>query len=559
MASPALLNQVYVEIDGQSQVELLNDLVALTVESSLHLPDSATLVVHDQRLHWIDFAGLEPGKTLKIKAKAGGGAEHVLFDGEIVGLEPAFVAAAQRLVIRAYDRLHRLSRGRKVRSFVNVTDSDVGKKLAGEAGLTFKGTQGPVHKYLFQNNETNLEFLRRRAAALGYVVYVDGKNLHFCEPKSDSPEIELKWAETLTEFHPCLTTVDQVSEAMVRGWDPSKKQEIVGRAQTTKGGPEVGESRSGGALAKAAFGAEASDLGAHTPVRSQEVADAMAKGLAGQHASRFIEADAVCAGHPQMVAGSPVKISSLGTRFSGKYLVTGCRHEYGEDKGFVTHFTVSGQNPSSLLSLLAPQAPPPTNRGLVVGIVTDNNDPDSLGRVKVKYPWLAPDQASDWARVVSVGGGADRGISFLPEVNDEVLVGFEQGDIHYPYIIGGLWSGEDKPAITANDAVSSGKVQKRMIRTRVGHKITFDDTDGAGGIEILDKNQNSIKIDTGSDTLKIKVKGKVTIEAQSDVTIETKAKCNLTATGSVEIKGMSAKLDGGGGTVTVKGTMVNIN
>ena len=98
-----------------------------------------------------------------------------------------------------------------------------------------------------------------------------------------------------------------------------------------------------------------------------------------------------------------------------------------------------------------------------------------------------------------------------------------------------------------------------MIRTRVGHKITFDDNDGAGGIEILDKNQNSIKIDTGSDTLKIKVKGKVTIEAQSDVTIETKAKCNLTATGSVEIKGMSAKLDGGGGTVTVKGTMVNIN
>lgn len=558
MASPALLNHVYIEIDGQPQDELVGDLVALTVESSLHLPDSATLVLHDSRLHWIDQQTLEPGKSLKIKANTDG-KEHPLFDGEIVGLEPAFVQDAVRLVVRAYDRLHRLSRGRKVRSFVNVTDGDVAKKLAGEAGLSFKGKAGPVHKYLFQNNETNLEFLRARAAALGFVVYVDGKTLHFTEPKSDSAAVELQWAATLTEFHPCLTTVDQVTGTMVRGWDPEKKQEIVGRAQTTEGGPDVGVGKPGGSLAEQAFGGNASDLGAHVPVRDQETADKMAKALAGKHASRFIEADAVCAGNPQILAGSPVKMTSLGTRFSGTYLVTSCRHEYGEDKDFKTHFSVSGQNPSTLLSLLAPQAPPVTNRGLVVGIITDNKDPDGLGRVKVKYPWLAPDQASDWARVLSVGGGSDRGISFLPEVNDEVLVGFEQGDIHYPYILGGLWNGNDKPADDAKNAVSGGKVQKRGIRTRVGHQIMFDDTDGGGGIEIVDKNKNSIKIDTGSDTLKIKVKGDVTIDADGACKVTAKGAVQITATQAVEIKGMGAKLNGGGGMVEIKGSMVNLN
>ncbi len=556
MGSPALLNHVHLEIDGQLHDELVVDLVALTVESSLHLPDSATLVLHDSRLHWIDQQVLEPGKSLKIKANTDG-KDHLVFDGEIVGLEPAFGLDAVRLVVRAFDRLHRLSRGRKVRSFVNVTDADVAKKLAGEAGLGFNGKAGPVHKYLFQNNETNLEFLRKRAAALGFVVYVDGKTLHFTEPKADGPSVDLQWPATLTEFHPCLTTVDQVTGTIVRGWDPEKKQEVVGRAKTNEGGPEVGV-KPGGSLAEQAFGGNATNQGAHIPVRDQASADALAKALAGEHASRFIEAEAVCAGNPQILAGSPVKISSLGTRFSGTYLVTSCRHEYGEDKSFKTHFSVSGQNPSTLLSLLASTSPP-THTGLAIAIVTDNNDPQSLGRVKVKFPWLASDQASFWSRVVSIGAGADRGISFLPEIEDEVLVGFEQGDIHQPYILGGLWNGVDKQPKDAKDAVSGSKVQKRVIQTRVGHKLLFDDTDGGGGIEIVDKNGNSIKLDTGSDKLTITVKGDATIDAKGNVDVKAGGKCNIAATGAVEVKGMSAKLDGGGGTVTVKGTMVNLN
>ena len=87
--------------------------------------------------------------------------------------------------------------------------------------------------------------------------------------------------------------------------------------------------------------------------------------------------------------------------------------------------------------------------GMMTGLITNNKDPEKYGRVKVKFPWLSEEDESDWLRVVVPGGGNNRGLLFLPEVNDEVLVGFEQGDINRPYVLGGLWNGQDTPPESA--------------------------------------------------------------------------------------------------------------
>jgi uncharacterized protein involved in type VI secretion and phage assembly len=120
----------------------------------------------------------------------------------------------------------------------------------------------------------------------------------------------------------------------------------------------------------------------------------------------------------------------------------------------------------------------------VVGIVTDLQDPEGQGRVKVKYPWFSEDHASFWARIAIVGGGSGRGVQFLPEVNDEVLIGFEMGDMHHPFILGGLWNGKDAPPKKTGEVVNGGKVQERLIKSRTGHLIILDDKDGAGGITV---------------------------------------------------------------------------
>lgn len=152
--------------------------------------------------------------------------------------------------------------------------------------------------------------------------------------------------------------------------------------------------------------------------------------------------------------------------------------------------------------------------GVTVGIVTNSKDPDGLGRVKVKFPWLSGEEESYWARVLTPMAGKDRGIYFLPEVDDEVLVAFEQGNMAFPYILGSLWNGKDKPPIKNDD----GKNNQRVIKSRSGHMIVLDDTEGKEQIIIQDKTgKNQIVINSKDNKMDIKVEKDLTIEAKGKI------------------------------------------
>lgn len=193
--------------------------------------------------------------------------------------------------------------------------------------------------------------------------------------------------------------------------------------------------------------------------------------------------------------------------------------------------------------------------GVVVGVITNNSDPEGMERVRVRFPWLNADDESNWARVVSPMAGHDRGFYYLPEVGDEVLVAFEHGAIDFPYVLGALWNGKDKPP----ESNSNGENNLRTIKSRSGHIIRFDDTDGDEKIEILDKNRNKIVIDSSSDTL--------TIESRSDLTIRSSTgKLKLSGVG-VEITSLAdVKVEANrtmdvkaAATLSIRGAMVNIN
>ncbi len=547
-----LISQFYTKIAGaDASAEFMNDLVSITVETSLHLPDVATLVLHDPRLTWVDDDRLAPGKTIEIAAKAGAG-EQPLFEGEIVEIEPDFGPGTHQLTVRAFDRLHRLARGRHVRSFLNVSDGDLVRKIAQEVGLQAQvGPTSQIHPYVLQHAETNLEFLRARAALLGYLLFVRGKTLH-CEPPSTAgTPLEAEWGVTLSAFRPRLTTVQQVNGVTVRGWNPDEREEIVGQARRGRGAPQVGEARDGGEVARVAFGLDAQDLITNRTVRSQAAADQLAQAVADRIAGHFIEAEGTCGGNPALRAGGSLRLSAVGNRFGGTYFVTAATHLYNGHGGYSTQFSVSGHQPATLLDALqAPREAAPATSGLLIGVVTDNQDPQNQGRIKVLFPSLSHDHGSSWARVVAPGAGRKRGLAFLPEVNDEVLVGFEQGDLDHPYILGGLWNALDELPGKVDPPESSG-VKKRVICSRAGHTIVFDDTEGAGGITIEDAKGNTITIDNGS--------GAITIEAVNNATIKAGGNLTLEAQGQVEIKGTGVKIDGGAATVDIKGSIINLN
>ena len=540
-----LLSQFYIKIDGvEATADLMRALVNATVESSLHLPDAATLTMHDPGAVWIDHAGFAPGKTLQISSKVGS-TEHKLFDGEIVELESDLFPGDRRVIVRAFDRLHRLARGRHVRSFVNATDGDMVRQLAQEVGLTSKvGPAKTVHPYVLQDNTTNLDFLRERAAMLGYLLYVEGNTLHCEEHGAHTATVVLAFNKDLSEFHLRQTTVDQVDSVSTSGWDPKTKESVHGKAERANGSPQIGITEPGGEIASKAYGFKSDVLVADRPIRDQTVADKLAQGTLDRRAGRFIEAEGVAHGNPELLAGVLVEIKEIGTTFSGKYFVTGATHTYGGDLGYVTRFTVSGFQPATLLSTLGPERDGGLSQsrvGLVIGVVTDNKDPDGLCRVKVKFPWLSDKHASDWARLVTPGGGQQRGMQFLPEVNDEVLVGFEQGNINFPYVLGGLWNGKDAPPIKSTDSkvLDGGKVNQRIIRSRSGHMITLDDSDNAPYIEIVDKTgKNTIKLDSKDNKLTIHVEGDMLLEAVKDISIKGK-NITIEATDALKLKGKS--------------------
>jgi uncharacterized protein involved in type VI secretion and phage assembly len=137
--------------------------------------------------------------------------------------------------------------------------------------------------------------------------------------------------------------------------------------------------------------------------------------------------------------------------------------------------------------------------GAVIGIVSNVADPDSLGRVKVKYPWLKDDSESPWARVVSFMAGDSRGAVFRPDTGDEVLVLFDHGDMRFPYIAGALWNGKDAmPTERGKDSDNA----IRLIKSKSGHQILVDDTSGSEKVTVKDKAGNFIELSSNGIVIK---------------------------------------------------------
>lgn len=193
-------------------------------------------------------------------------------------------------------------------------------------------------------------------------------------------------------------------------------------------------------------------------------------------------------------------------------------------------------------------------KGMAIALVTQNKDPDNLCRVKVSFPWHEKSTESYWARLASPMAGDDRGLVLIPEVGDEVLVGFEREDIRFPIILGALWGGKDKPPQSNGD----GKNDKRIFQSRKKHYLLFDDgsqgvvalahqkgrkvTFSDDGIVLEDGQGNSVKIDSNA--------GSITIEAAKDLKFKATT-IALEASGTLDLKAT--------GTLTVRGATVNIN
>jgi uncharacterized protein involved in type VI secretion and phage assembly len=195
--------------------------------------------------------------------------------------------------------------------------------------------------------------------------------------------------------------------------------------------------------------------------------------------------------------------------------------------------------------------------GVVVGVVTGHaKDPDGLGRVKVRFPWLTDRDESFWARVAAPMAGNDRGAYFLPEIDDEVLVMFAHGDVRFPYVIGSLWNGKDKPPASNAD----GENNLRMIKSRSGHVIKLDDTKDSETVEIIDKTgKNRVVIDTKTNSITITADKDIVLAAPNGEIRLTAKTIAIGSSESGEVTAGTTMTVQAEADLTVLGKTVNIN
>ncbi|MGY3340739.1 uncharacterized protein involved in type VI secretion and phage assembly [Streptomyces filamentosus] len=590
MAAPGVASALVVEVGGSPlPARLMNTLVEGYVDDSRTLPDLFLLRFRDPDRTLLAQGGIEVGAEIALLARSGGGTEpRPLLDGVVTALELELDESGTYTVVRGLDETYKLLRGARVAGYQNMTLSDIVAQVARRAGLK-PGTvdvAGPVLDHVAQANVSDWEFVRGLAEEAGAQAYVRDGALHVVKPaeaggapdasaRADRDPLVLERGANLLRCRASVSAAEQVSEVEVRGWDVRGKRALVGRAPA-------------GASATLALGVTAAQVTApfgearHVVTDggygTQERVDRAAKALAERIAGSFAELEAVIRGNPEVRAGTPVALNAVGAPFEGRYTVTSSRHVFDALRGYETWLTVSGQQERSLYGLTG--GGPAADRrpgGLVNATVTDTQDPEGSGRVKVAFPWLSDEYASDWARTAQAAGTGG-GEPYIPEVGDEVVVGFELGRLDRPYVLGGLYNGQDRPSGGGAVDPTSGAVDRRAFASKGGHRLELlDAAGGAQGVRLrtgdgkltIDLDQAGTAVTIGSDgAVRITAKEKVSITASGGVSVDAER-------GALELSGDSVsvtarqgvRVDGGqgevrlatGGTVDVRGATVTVD
>jgi len=340
----AELPDLSVRVNGSSLPAAAQaDLRSVTVQEDLQALSMFTLELHNWddellQVSWSDSPLFAVGNEVEIWLGYVGDLHKVML-AEITSLEPAFTAGqTPLLMVRGYDHRHRLARGRKTRTFVQMKDSAIASQIAREAGLRAQVDDTKLtQRYVIQSNQSDWAFLQRRAGLLGYEIFVREKVLYFRWPKSAAqPADKLSLGADITEFSPRLSSLAQASDVAVRGWDVKEKKAVNG---TARAAPALGGPPSGPATVRRAFGA-ASMVVVGQPAHTLGEASPIAQGWFNTMALSYVEGNAVAHGRPRLQAGTVVDISGAGQTFSGSYYVTSVTHTMTSEHGYQTSFTV---------------------------------------------------------------------------------------------------------------------------------------------------------------------------------------------------------------------------
>jgi len=511
---------------------------------------------------YLDFLG----KTFSLKIDAELSNEpspvSMSFNGVIGHVElKNSVDGINVIIIRGFSPTIIMDGARKNASYFDMKATDIIESLVGNYKITkgkIESSSGDM-EYCVQYRETDYDFIMRLAGDAGLFACYDGQEFRVTKANTDK-SVSLGFPVTLGSF--ALDVGTKAYEYNMAVYNYTQKRNFIQDSKSIT--QQAALSDTGQKAAKASQELyKDSGFGGHTGhIEDAQSLDKVLSTKRSQTMGRMVVARGQ-SGNPTVVTGHSVSISNVG-RMDGTYWVTKVKHMYAVNSGYYNTFECIP------IDLAFPKARSarPNITNMQMAVVVDNNDPQQMGRIKVKFPWLESDE-TPWVRYMMSHAGQDRGWYWLPEIGDEVLVGYEHGSPDKPIVFGALYNSDDLPP---GDAIDS-KNNVKMFMTKSGNRLVFNDTDGSEEVQIITKDgKNIITMKTGGPTV-IESEGAINIKADGDITMEG-ANISLDSKGEIKIKaatnatleaGMNAEIKAGpelkiqGITVTVKGTPIQLN
>jgi phage protein D/phage baseplate assembly protein gpV len=571
------------QIGGPLDPSLAAKIYRIDVESHVSLPDSILVAFHDPDQSVISDLGVQLGDPIEIDCTFGSAANsesQKIASGEVTALEMETGHHGNTTIIRGLDLSNRLFRGRKTMAYQQMSASDIVNQLIGDADGLSPGqvdSTDATYSVATQANQSDWEFIQQLARENNRLAFCSQGELNFVEPPdaSTAPEVptsddadslstgQLLMGVNLVRVSISVSAAEQISSVTVGGWDPDQKQGITGQGEA---GTVMASNDDSPDSIAGTFGGE-TFVYTDVPYSDQGQADALAGALAERLGEAYVEVDGETLGNPEIMSATAVAIGGCGDPFDGQYIVTSARHIYDGAHGYRTEFTVSGTRDTTLPGLTTSawqQSKRHLIPGVVIGTISSIKDPNDSGMVQVQFPWLDQNYVSDWCRVMQPGAGSSWGTILLPEVNSEVLVAFDHGDPRAPYVIGGLYNGQDTMAPQgAPDLVDSGTgvYTQRQLMSRTGHFLNFTDSDSAGLILLQTGDGNHLLqlSQSGQGSITLSSTGSITISSQTNITISAQQSITLNAGTSVSITGGTSVAITGTTSVSVSGAQISIS
>ncbi|MFG2896155.1 VgrG-related protein [Streptomyces zaomyceticus] len=558
MSEKTFTTVLHVQLDGTPLPDPLA--VRLTegwVDASVNVPSAFQLTFSDKDgTLTTKFPFLKVGAMAVLSPFTDGRLGEPMLTGEVTAVEvDATPGHGRYLIVRGYDPGHRLLRSRRVEGYPNMTASDIVRKLAGLNRIPIGRIDATptVYELATQPNITDWDFLSRLARENDVRLSLDtaGRLVFAALPPASSAPADttpaavspyvLDFGSNTLQSRVSVTAAGQVGKVDVRGWDPRTKQALSSPTPATTSREIVSDITP--AQLSAPFG-PAELAATETPFTTQSEVTQAATALADDVTGSFAEVEVAVTGNPALKPGQPVAVKGAGFPFEGRYTATGVRHVFASGRQFATWLTVSGRQFRSLYGTASGGGEAaPSMPGVAVALVTNTKDPLSLGRVRLRFPWLSATYESGWCRVAQLGGRGGGGL-VLPEVDDEVLCAFDRGSLEHPYVLAGLYNGVDKHT-PATDRVppvdpTSGRVQWRAMTSRTGHTVELREEGGrtraSHGIRLRTaKGGLSVELNEARTTLTIDSDGTVTITGARGVTVESGMDLTLSAKGRIKL------------------------